>query len=195
MIRLAALVLALTPALAFAQDSRPTNRPAGGEQAAEPVTSKGGLTFTAQKGWVQEAEKRPMRVVTYVLPKVEGDDEDATLVVYHFPGNGGSVEDNLKRWYGQWNQPDGKNSADVAQTKKTQVSGLDATLVDLSGTYTAETRPGSGQRVNKEGYRMLAAIVEAPGGRHFVKCVGPAETVAKWHDSYRAFLDAIQTDQ
>ena len=193
MIRIAVALTLLASAVACAQDSRPTSKPT--KQEAEPVTSNGGLTFTAQEGWEQLPPKSKMRVVTYRLPHVEGDAEDAELVVYHFPGSGGSVEDNLKRWYGQWSQPDGKNTADVAETKKAKVSGLDATLVDLPGTFQAETRPGSGERVKKEGWRMLAAIVEAPGGRHFVKCVGPAKTVAKWHDSYRAFLEAIQTDQ
>ena len=137
MTRLVALMLAAAGTVAVAQDTRPTSRPAQGEDVAEPVTSKGGLTFTAQEGWKQETEQRPMRVVTYVLPKVEGDDEDATVVVYHFPGSGGSVEDNLKRWYGQWSQPDGKNSADVAETKKVQlasaVSAAALTVAALPG--------------------------------------------------------------
>ena len=143
MIRTVVAFALIASTAGFAQDSRPTSQPA----AAEPVTSAGGLTFTAQEGWHQDPQKRPMRVVTYTLPRAEGDSEDATVVVFHFPGGGGSAEDNLKRWYGQWTQPDGKNTADVAQTKKAQVSGLDATLVDLTGTYSAETRPGSGEPV------------------------------------------------
>jgi hypothetical protein len=70
------------------------------------------------------------------------------------------------------------------------VNGMKVTDVTLAGTYVAETSPGSGQRVREEGWRMLASILEAPSGAHYVKLVGPTATVARWEASYKSFVDA-----
>ena len=89
-------------------------------------------------------------------------------------------------------QPDGGPSKDKAKTTTlTSMSGLKITLVDVSGTYVAEVTPGSAERLNKPGFRQLAAVVETPSGPHFVKVVGPARTVAKWEASVTAFLKSL----
>jgi hypothetical protein len=69
---------------------------------------------------------------------------------------------------------------------------LKLSIVDVSGTYVAEVAPGSSQRFNKPGFRQIAVYVATPGGPYFVKCVGPAATVAKWHGSLQAFLRSVR---
>jgi hypothetical protein len=196
-VALALLTMCLSAPAAEAQHSRPTSRPSGGGAGpAEPVTSPGGLTFTAPDGWEQQDASSRMRVVQYVLPRAEGDDEDASLVIYYFGGGqGGSVEANVERWLAQFRQPDGSSNEDAAELSEGQVAGLDTHFVDVSGTFVAETRPGSGERVNKPGFRMLAAIVLAPGGPHFLKLVGPEDTVARWEESWEEFLDDVTVEQ
>jgi len=187
--------LALAAALAApaaAQASRPTSRPAGEDPS--PVTSRGGLVFTGQDGWRQHEPTSRMRVVSYTLPAAEGD-EDAELVVYYFgPDQGGSVEANLDRWYGQFEQPGGGSTKEAAEREEREVNGMTVHVVDVGGTYVAETRPGSGRRVNEPGHRMLAAVVVAPGGSHFVKLIGPEDTVERWAESFDAFLEAMQQE-
>ena len=51
-----------------------------------------------------------MRVVQYSLPGSE-DAEAASLVVYHFEGSGGTVEQNIDRWAGQFESEDGEPGA------------------------------------------------------------------------------------
>ena len=134
-----------------------------------------------------------MRVADFTLPKVAGDPEDATATVYFFGAQqGGSVQANMDRWMSQMAQPDGKPSKSVAKTSSFVSHGLKISAVDVSGTYVAETAPGSGQNLNKPGFRQIAAVVETPGGNYYVKLTGPAKTVAKWEPSYTAFLKTLR---
>lgn len=153
------------------------------------------LKFDVPKGWVSKAPASTMRVADFTLPKATGDAEDATVTVYFFGGQGGSVQANMDRWIGQMAQPDGKPSKDVAKTTTSQTAtGLKVSLVDVSGTYVAEVTPGSTQRLNKPGFRQIAAVVETPDGPYFVKLTGPAATVAQWKSSLDAFLRSLRVE-
>jgi len=153
------------------------------------------LRFEMPKGWVPKAPSSSMRVADFVLPKADGDTEDATLTVYSFPGGGGGVQANLDRWIAQMSQPDGKPSKDVAKTSTmTSTAGVKMTLVDVPGTYIAEVTPGSNERFNKPGFRLRAAVVETSAGPYYIKLTGPAKTVSKWDESYTAFLKSMRVE-
>ncbi len=158
---------------------------------AAQTTASGTLRFKAPAEWTVQSTSSSMRVAQYGLPKVAGDAEDGELVVYFFGGTGGSVDANIERWVGQMQQPDGKPSKDVARRSERKVNGLDVTLLDISGTYTAEVRPGSAERHNKPGYRMRTAVVTTPKGPYFVKAVGPAKTVERWNNAFEGFIDSM----
>jgi len=109
-------------------------------------------------------------------------------------GAGGGVQANVDRWYGQFTQPDGSATKDKASTKTLKLAGSTVTLVDVSGTY--KDSPGGpfagGKTVDRPGYRMLAAIVETPASQsYFLKFYGPAATVAKHADGFRAMVEGI----
>jgi hypothetical protein len=150
------------------------------------------LEFDSPQGWISKPPASRMRLAEFTLPKADGDAEDAALTVLHFGGSGGSVEANLERWISQVEQPDGRPSKDLAKTSTLQTNGLAITLVDLTGTYVAETSPGSSERFNKPGFRMRAAVALGKGGPYFVKLTGPAATVAKWDASFLAFLKGLR---
>jgi len=159
------------------------------QPAAAPTSA---LVLTPQEGWVVEKPANSMRKAQYTLPRAEGDGEDATLIVHYFGGQGGSREVNLERWAGQFEQPDGSSSADKIVSSTRTIAGLEVFDADVSGTYVAETAPGSGVHLNKPGWRMLAAIVDTKEGPWYFKLVGPAATIAKWEASYKAFLEALR---
>jgi hypothetical protein len=166
-------------------------------QPAEPPTppEAAELTFNIVPGWTAVAPSSSMRVAEYTLPRADGDEEDASVVVYFFPGGAGSVQANLDRWIGQMEQPDGSPSADVAETSTLMsAGGFDMTLVDVSGTYVAEVTPGATERFNEPGYRLRAAVFETPDGPYYVKMTGPEATVARWESSFTAFLHGIQME-
>jgi hypothetical protein len=146
------------------------------------------------KGWVQKPPASRMRLAEFTLPKAEGDAEDAALGVFYFGGGGGNVQANLDRWIGQMSQPDGRSSKELAKSSKLDANGLAVTIVDVPGTYVAETSPGSAERFNKPGFRLRAAVVEGKGGPYFVKLTGPSRTIAKWEASFTEFLKGLRVE-
>ncbi|MEZ5317983.1 MAG: hypothetical protein R2752_11335 [Vicinamibacterales bacterium] len=151
------------------------------------------LHFDTPDGWTTKTPSSSMRVAEFVLPRAEGDAEDATATVYFFGGTGGSVQANLDRWVGQMAQPDGSDSSKVAKTTTmTSASGLKITLVDVAGTYVAEVTPGASEHFNKPGFRQIAGVVETGDGPYFVKVIGPAATVARWRDALQQFLTSLR---
>lgn len=154
------------------------------------AASAGELRFKAPAEWVTEKPSSNMRVAQYKLPKAEGDSEDASLVLYFFGTNqGGSVEANLDRWKGQIETTD---TGSKAKTETLNVNQLKVTTIDLVGTYTAETAPGSGVRHNKPGYRLRAAVIETPKGAYYVKLVGPTITVNRWNKAFADYLKSFE---
>ncbi|MSS73181.1 MAG: hypothetical protein EXS64_17065 [Candidatus Latescibacteria bacterium] len=160
-----------------------------------PVQDLGAITVRAPSAWKTETPTSGMRKAQYTLPKAKTDHEDASLIVFYFgQSQGGSVEDNLARWYGQFQQSDGSASKDKAKVDKKTVSGMPVTVVDVSGTYSpGSMNPmmGAGPEP-KPGYRMLAAIVETAQGAYFFKLTGPEHTVEQGHKSFDRFIDQIQ---
>ena len=153
---------------------------------------KSSLKFSVPAGWVEEQRTSSMRVAQYRLPKAEHDTEDASLVLYYFgQGQGGSTAANVERWVSQMTQADGSD-AKGAKEEHLDANGLKVTTVDVSGTYAAESAPGSGTFHNKPGYRLRAAVVETPNGSYFVKLVGPEKTVTQWNDSFLSYIRSFE---
>ena len=151
------------------------------------------LKFDVPAGWTAEPPSSSMRIAEFTLAKVDGDAEDAKLTVFFFGATqGGSAQANIDRWIGQMTQPDGRATKDVAKTSALTSHGLPISLVDVTGTYTAEVRPGSAEHFNKPGFRQCAGVVTTPGGPYFVKLTGPAKTVERWQESYLAFLKTLR---
>jgi hypothetical protein len=151
----------------------------GATAAAE---SAGGVSWTAPAGWKAEPT-RPMRVATYKIAAIAPDTDDAELAIFFFgAGQGGSADDNVKRWAGQF---DGKPPV----TKKLKVGTLEVTRVDIEGTYSSSMGPmgPTAQKVTKPGYALIGAIVEGGEGPVFFKLIGPKKTA----ESARGKLDKL----
>ena len=152
-----------------------------------------GIKFDSPAGWVSKTPSSSMRVADWTLPKADGDKDDATVTLYYFGTTGGTVQANIDRWISQMAQPDGKPTKDLAKTAMlTSTSGLKISTFDVTGTYVAEKTPGSPDHYNEPGYRLRAAVVETTGGAHYVKFVGPANTVARWSQSFETFLKSLR---
>jgi len=171
---------------ASAVNQQPTSSPS-------TTAATGDLHFKAPDGWVTEKPSSAMRAAQYKLPKTEGDSEDASLVLYYFgPSQGGPPQANIDRWISQIQQADGSSSKDKAKTETITVNGLKVTTVDVSGIYTAEMAPGTGDKRNDANYRLRAAVVETPKGNYFLKLVGPSKTVGRWEQAYADYLKSFE---
>jgi hypothetical protein len=126
-----------------------------------------------------------MRAATYEV----GDSE---CIVYFFgQGQGGSVEANLERWGGQFTL---NGQPAPAKTAKKTVHGLNVTTMDVTGTYVATGGMTMTPQPPKADYRMLAAIVEGPGGNIFIKFTGPVKTVSGNAVKFDALLGSFQKE-
>lgn len=143
-----------------------------------------GVKWTAPATWRLQTA-RPMRVATYEIPAAAGS-EPGECGVFHFgQGQGGSVEDNLARWAGQF-------EAAAPPKKETRtVRALRVHTIDLSGTYLASGGPMMQTQAKKPGYRLLGAIVEAPRGLVFFKCTGPAATIGKAQSEFESLVGSL----
>ena len=83
-----------------------------------------------------------MRVAQFVIGE---SGEEASVVVYHFSGAGGSVEQNFERWIGQFEGPDGGEPR-VESTNVVDRSGLTIHELAVEGTFIAEVTPGADER-------------------------------------------------
>ncbi len=192
------LAVVLTFSLAACSGKKPEGEgaPAGMAPAAAHAPAGGGhdtpgLHFEAPAEWTAESVSSSMRKAQYRLPREQGDTEDAELVVYHFPGEGGPVQDNIERWIGQFTKPDGGPATDLATTSGAVINGINVTVVDVSGTYMSASGPMLAEVAAKPGYRMLAAVAETPAGPWFFKLTGPERTVAKRQPEFQALLNSL----
>jgi hypothetical protein len=167
--------------------------PPPGQTTADGKRVLGAIAVAVPAGWKEEPVASSMRRGQW---KIDAEGGQAELVVYYFGQSGaGSVEKNLERWYGQFEQPDGRPSKDVAQTTEKTVADMKVTRVDVGGRYVAEVRPGAGQRHDVASARMLAAIVEAPDGAYYFKLVGPDATVKAVAAGFDSMLDSVAKTQ
>jgi len=156
-------------------------------------SASGNISFTAPDGWVVEKTSSNTRVAQYKLPKADGDTEDGSLVLSYFgQGQGGATQANIDRWISQVHQADGSDSKEKAKSESLTVNGLKVTMVDVSGTYSAEMAPGSGDFTSKPNYRLRAAVIETPKGSYFAKLTGPEKTISHWDQAFRDYINSFQ---
>jgi hypothetical protein len=174
------------------EQSKSGNKEASQSTAVSGQTDNvGGVRWNIPSGWTVGPE-RQMRHRTYIIKASTGDSEDAECAVFYFTGAGGGKMDNLNRWIGQFEQPDGRKSADVAKMSELMVNNLATTTVDVDGIYRMSAGPMMEVKEKKTNYRMLASIIEGPQGLVFFKMVGPANTIAASEQVYMAMLGSVK---
>ena len=144
----------------------------------------GGARWTIPARWTEQPS-RAMRVATYTVPGVKGAEAAECGVFFFGAGRGGSVEENISRWSAQFEGSPKPKSTTI------QVHGMVVHRVDVSGTYLSPGGPMMQSQSPKPHYRLLGAIVEAPSGLVFFKCVGPADTVAAAEKEFDALIGSV----
>jgi hypothetical protein len=151
----------------------------------------GPFSAAVPKEWTDKPSTSSMRAAQFVLSATPK--EEAELIVYYFgEGGAGSVQDNMDRWVGQFTQPDGKPSKDAAKIEKATFAGQSATLVSVTGRYTAMSMGGAADPVDKTDQALLGAIVESPRGPYYFKLVGAKKTVDAHAARFRAMLGSLK---
>jgi hypothetical protein len=152
--------------------------------AALLAESAAGLKWTAPEGWASKGSA-PMRAATYTV-------QDSECIVYFFgAGQGGSVDANIARWKSQFTA---NGQPAPAKIDKRMVHGLPVTEMDVSGTYTATGGAAMTQQAPVSDARMLAAIIEGPGGSIFLKFTGPLKTVGANKQKFEQLVNSFQKE-
>ncbi len=154
----------------------------------------GPFSLVVPKEWTVKPVTSSMRAADFIVSDVSAKPgQEAELIVYYFGETGaGSIEDNLDRWLGQFQQASGKPSKDVAKIEKSKIAGEDVTTVSVTGRYVAAAMPGSSDTVDKQDQSLLASIIGSPSGPYYFKLVGAKATVAANAARFRAMLASIQ---
>lgn len=136
------------------------------------------LTFTKPEAWEAVEVKSPMRKAQLKVG------EDGEVVFFHFgPGGAGGTDANIKRWFRQFKEGE---DAIGAKTEKAKAGEIPVTFVSAGGTFLSGM-PGQ-PKVEKPGYALLGAIVEAEAGAIFIKFIGPAGTVAGATEAFKSMV-------
>ena len=145
------------------------------------------ITLNVPTTWKQSPASNNLRTAQFAIPKVEGDRDDAELVVYFFGGAGGGVNANLERWSGQF-QPGGKKQ----KIYKGESKQGEYYLLDITGVYNKPIGPPINRQTNPTpGYQMLAIVLMVKDkGNYFLKLTGPQKTVAAASKALRLAIDA-----
>lgn len=154
-------------------------------EAAGPLVTLGRVRLTAPDGWARQKPRSEFIQAEFALPRSEGDSADGRLTVSMA---GGSVEDNIDRWRGQFSQQLAKESQE-----QIKVQDVDVSLVDFSGTYN-DQRGAFAPLTETPNYRMLGAIIPVDGQLHFIKLYGPEKTIADHAEEFRGFVQSLQLD-
>lgn len=157
-------------------------------QAADaPATFKvSEFIFKRPAKWEWIETSSPMRKAQLAVPNEQPKKDPAEVVFFHFgPSNGGGVQANVDRWYGQFEGPREKIGA---KSEEAKIGKTKVTFVRAAGTYLSGM-PG-GARTSKAEYALRGAIIESDEGNVFVKMTGPEALVKSAEDDFRRMIES-----
>jgi hypothetical protein len=175
----------------FAQEKEKKDKPDAKPQKVELAAD---LVADAPGDWKSQKPKSQLRTHEFVLPSGQKDVADGILFVMHFgKGSGGGLEENLKRWYGMVEQPDGGSTEKSAKKEEIKdVAGGKVVWLDMSGTYLDRPAPQAPQVTKRPNYRVFAAMIDTgKDGPYWVRAYGPESVMKAQRDGFEKFLKSI----
>jgi hypothetical protein len=153
--------------------------------SAKPKAGPGEIAWDVPAKWKELPNPNAMRLATYLIPRADGDSEDGEMSVSRV---GGGVEANIGRWKGQFDPLKPESSRRFER----QIAGLKVTIYEVAGSYTGMVMKGQVAKP-KEGWALVAAIVEGPGGDPwFFKLTGPEKTVAAARPDFESLTNSFR---
>jgi hypothetical protein len=135
---------------------------------AQAPVAVGTFTFKVPAGWEAVPPTSAMRKAELQIKNPDSG-PPGNCSFFHFgPGQGGTADANIERWYGQFQEPRERLGARVTVE---EIGGTKLHLFRASGTFLSGM-PG-GQQTPVPGHTLLGAVLESPGGHVFVRCVAP----------------------
>lgn len=136
--------------------------------------------YTLPEGW----EEMPPAQFRDVNLRVAGQPE-AEIYLSVLPAGGGGATDNINRWRRQMGQSPA-SPEELAALPKQMLFGLEAALVELSGTFS-----GMGDTTAKDNFKLLGLAAASPEQGYFLKFVGPAAVVDAEREKFLQFAESL----
>ncbi len=133
-------------------------------------------------GWKKVPPSSNMRIAQYKLPKTSTDPDEAECYVFYLGMQGGTVDANIERWFGQFSDQKDKNTS-----KSTSAGKLNITFAEVSGKMVANAMMG-GSQTEKPQYRLFGAIVETAAGPYFFKAIGPDKSIKAQREAIKSWI-------
>jgi hypothetical protein len=168
------------------------------EEDAPPVVMEiagGKVILEAPSAW-RKVNPRFPQMVQYEFNAPKDAPEGQAPVRITVMASGGGVQGNLERWYGQFTQPDGRPTKEVAKVEEFEVDGLKVYWVKITGTYSGGMMGGGRPAPPKEDYQLMSGIIVTPSdGMHFVTATGPIEECEKLSEGFKKMLQGLKAKQ
>ncbi len=139
-----------------------------------------GMKFYVPSSWKQlPLSQMQMGIVAakFGLPEI-GEDISLTLST-----SGGSIEDNIQRWEGQF------RDGEPLTRETVSIDGKEATIVRLQGTFSA----GFG-RAPESDWRMIGVIIPMTQHNYFIKLTGPAQEISEAESEFLEFCRSARRE-
>ena len=153
----------------------------------------GGVTFEAPSTWKSSKPSSQMRKAQLKVEPVKGDEDPAELIVFAFPGGAGNVDANVSRWQKTFKDKDG--NPPKPEVTKIKGKNTDVTRVEMAGHYYPTAFPGQARQPDKEGYRLVAAIVITNDAGYFLRLVGPEKTIASAKPDFDKLIASLKVEE
>jgi hypothetical protein len=151
----------------------------GGEKKGSEVT-------------LDEEPSNKFRAYQFSVP---GDGGKAELVIFFFgAGSGGSAADNIKRWKGFFQPPEGKTIDEVSKVETKKIGAVEATYLDVRGTYLFKNPPfdPNAKVERRPDYRRFGVVFGSKNGPYFITLTGPAKTMEQQKKAFDNWLQGFK---
>ncbi|MEO1496589.1 MAG: hypothetical protein AAFV43_05505 [Planctomycetota bacterium] len=157
--------------------------------AHDLTLARGRVVAKAPDAWEKVEPRSMMLEGEFAVAAPEG--VDAAPARLTMMAAGGSIDQNLQRWVGQFRGTEGGADMSAADIKTSGAGETEVTTIDVAGTYM--DGPPRGPKEPKDGYRLLGAIVPLSDGRaYFFKLVGPQSTIDAAADGFQSMIDSVE---
>lgn len=178
------LVLGLCVVAARAQDGLEPPR----------ATRERGLVFAAPEGWRATEALESEREAWIVPPGAAGAPRLRVALLRNKKGK--PLDERVARWAAAFEGPDGEPLAPTAVKRETipvaLAEGVTATLVGLSGAFVGALEPGAEERLRRDGWSALHAVLEGPDGTWVASVIGPAAAVDACRGGFVALIKGVR---
>lgn len=180
--------LAFLKSLTFAAASQSASLPPGHPSISDgdmnaPMMSSGGAS-AVKPDWTVPADWRSVPPAQFLLAQFSvagANGTEAEVNVAELNGSGGGVLANVNRWRGQIGLEPVAEDGLAKLTTTMQVTGGQATFVDMNGS-----------NANNQPVRLVAAVVPMGNRTWFYKLMGDEKVVASQKDAFTKFVQTAR---